>query len=77
MQNVFAFFGSPPGIKSYWTNDTANFEIIGICEVPQLKKSKVTKSGETFSAGPVMGTKMMPVPRLEVMNIYFFSLTKD
>ena len=53
----------------HWTNDTANFEIIGICEVPQLKKSKVTKSGETFSAGPVMGTKMMPVPRLEVRNL--------
>ena len=76
MQNVFAFSGSPSGIQS-WTNDTANFEIIGICEVPQLKKSKVTKSGETFSAGPVMGTKMMPVPRLEVMDLYFYSLTKD
>ena len=63
--------------SNHWSNDTANFEIIGICEVPQLKKSKVTKSGETFSAGPVMGTKMMPVPRLEVRNLYIFSLTMD
>ena len=30
------------------------------------KKWQVTKSGEGFSAGPIMGTKMMPVPRLEV-----------
>ena len=68
MQNVFAFPAHPLA-SNHWTNDTANFEIIGICEVPQLKKTKVTKSGETFSAGPVMGTKMMPVPRLEVRNL--------
>ena len=64
--------------SNHWTNNTANSEIIVICEVPQLeKKSKVTKSGEMFSAGPMIGTKMMPVPRLEVMNLYFFSLTED
>ena len=38
MQNVFAFSGTPSGIQSYWTNDTANSELIGKCEVPQLKK---------------------------------------
>ena len=32
----------------------------------QKRICQVTKSGEAFSAGPIMGTKMMPVPRLEV-----------
>ena len=31
---------------------------------------QVTKSGEAFSAGPIMGTKMMPVPRLEVSVLH-------
>merc|ERR1712018_444102 len=34
-------------------------------KVANTMNCKVTKSGEAFSAGPVMGTKMMPVPRLE------------
>ena len=49
MQNVFAFSGSPSGIQS-WTSDTANFEIIGICEVPQLKKIQGDEVG-----GDVLG----------------------
>merc|ERR1712202_117584 len=34
-------------------------------KVANTMNCKVTKSGEAFSAGPIMGTKMMPVPRLE------------
>merc|ERR1712183_876592 len=34
-------------------------------KVANTMNCQVTKSGEAFSAGPIMGTKMMPVPRLE------------
>ena len=35
------------------------------------------QAGDTFTAGPVMGTKMMPVPRLEVDNLLLLCLHTD
>merc|ERR1711974_43126 len=52
-------------IEGVWAAQDLKVQIKGDGENAWRVSAKVTKTGEAFSAGPIMGTKMMPVPRLE------------
>jgi len=46
-------------------------------KVANTMSCTVTQDGDTFSTGPVMSTKMMPVPRLEARETSMNQLLKD
>ena len=73
MQNVFAFSGTPSGIQPL---DTANFEIIGICEVPQLEKIQGDEVGRDVlrRAGDGHQDDARAQAWGDILYLYIFSL---
>merc|ERR1712055_222388 len=65
--------GSMAGIEGTWTGERVKVQLRPegpntwklSAKVANTMGCTVTKTGDCFSAGPVMSTKMMPVPILE------------